>query len=392
VALASFPKVPRAGGKPPAGGEHRWPCDSCGSDLRFAPGQSSLVCPHCGHVQTIPAAGEHATRSALAELDLRAALRDDLPSVAMEEVRTTSCPGCGAHVEFDGTTFSKECQFCASPVVVDAGTQRQIRPQALIPFALTEGEARGRMVDWLGRLWFAPNGLVEYARKSRKLDGMYVPFWTFDAATRSRYRGQRGVYYYETQTVTVNVNGRNERRQQQVRRTRWSPVSGSVARSFDDVLVLGSKSLPYRLGDELTPWDLSQLVAYRPDYLSGFHAEGYTVPLAEADQVGKAKMAAVVQRDVAQDIGGDEQRIEQVETQYGNETFKHILLPVWVAAYRYGGKSYRFLVNGQTGEVQGERPYSTWKIALAVVLALIVAGAVVYLVQTQGGAVSFQTY
>jgi predicted RNA-binding Zn-ribbon protein involved in translation (DUF1610 family) len=391
VALASFPKVPRAGG-PPSGGEHRWPCDSCGSDLRFAPGQSSLVCPHCGHVQTIPEADDGDRRTALAELDLRDALRDALPERVMEEVRTTSCPSCGAMVEFDGTTFSKECQFCASPVVVDAGSHRHIKPQALVPFVLTEAEARGRMVAWLGSLWFAPNKVVEYARKGRKLDGMYVPFWTFDAATRSRYRGQRGIYYYESQTVTVNVNGRSERREQRVRKTRWQPVSGQVARNFDDVLVLGSKSLPYRLGDELTPWDLTQLVPYRPDYLSGFHAEGYTVALAEANEISKAKMAAIIQRDVARDIGGDEQRIDQIETQHGNQTFKHILLPVWLAAYRYGGKSYRFLVNGQTGEVQGERPYSVWKIAFAVLLALIAAAAVAYLVQTQGGTVTFQTY
>ena len=392
MALASFPKVTRADASAAGPGEHRWPCEQCGSDLRFAPGQSQMVCPHCGHTQTIPADSARATQAALTELDLRAALRDALPESAMEVFRATSCPSCGAMVEFDGPSFSKECQFCASPVVVDTESHRQIRPQAVIPFVLTETEARGRMVEWLGSLWFAPNKVVQYARKGRKLDGMYVPFWTFDASTRSRYRGQRGIYYYETQTVTVNVNGRMERRQQQVRKTRWQPVSGSVVRSFDDVLVLGSKSLPYRLGDELTPWDLSRLVPYRPDYLSGFDAEGYTVPLAEALQVGQSKMAAIIQRDVARDIGGDEQRIEQVETQYGDETFKHILLPVWMAAYRYGGKSYRFLINGQTGEVQGERPYSAWKIALAVLLALIVAGAVLYLTQTQGGSVSFQTY
>ena len=93
------------------------------------------------------------------------------------------------------------------------------------------------MTNWLGSLWFAPNGLVEFARKGRAMNGLYVPYWTFDAATASRYTGQRGEYYYETRTVTVNVNGRSEQRQEHVRHTRWHPVSGQVARDFDDVLV-----------------------------------------------------------------------------------------------------------------------------------------------------------
>ena len=359
--------------------EHRFPCESCGADLRFAPGQTELVCPYCGHVQGIPQADTPSRRSALTEYDLRAGLANDLPASQMTEVRTAHCPSCGAVVTFDGATHAADCPFCATPVVIDTGTSRLIKPQALIPFRLTETQARAEMVKWLGRLWFAPNGLVEYTRRGRALAGMYVPFWTFDADTASRYRGQRGVAYYETEWVTVNVNGRNERRQVQVRKIRWYPVSGQVARRFDDVLVMASTSLPKRLGDELTPWDLNALVPYRPDYLAGFGAEGYTVALRDGHAEARARMEQIIRLDVARDIGGDEQRIEAVETRHSAETFKHILLPIWSAAYKYNGKSYRFLVNAQTGEVQGERPYSVWKIMLAVLAAAIVVGGLVYL-------------
>lgn len=362
--------------------DSHYPCDSCGADLRFAPGQTQLVCAHCGHVQSIAADSPWTQSRALAELDLDKALADDLPGSVMEEVRTTSCPSCGALVEFDGATHATECPFCATPVVADTGSHRMIKPQALVPFALSETEARGAMTGWLGRLWFAPSGLVDYARKGRAMTGIYVPYWTFDAATRSRYRGQRGDYYYETRTVTVRVNGRPEQRQQQVRHTRWSPASGQVSRQFDDVLVMASRSLPQPLGDELTPWDLNALVAYKPDFLAGFRAEGYTVPLADGHGVARQRMAAVIQRDVQGDIGGDEQRIDALETAHSNETFKHILLPIWTAAYRYNGKSYRFLVNGQTGEVQGERPWSVWKILLACLVVAAIIGTVVWLDQT----------
>ena len=357
--------------------EHRWPCTQCGADLRYAPGQTELTCNHCGHVQAIAAVAPRAKARALGELDLRRGLADDLPDAASEDVRSTHCPSCGAVVEFQGANHAAQCPFCATPVVVDTGSHRRIKPQALVPFALSEAQARGQLVRWLGSLWFAPNGVLEYTRKGRAMDGIYVPFWTFDADTSSSYRGQRGEHYFETQTVTVMVNGKSERRQQQVQKTRWYPASGRVARRFDDVLVMASSSLPARLGNDLTPWDLGKLEAYSPDYLAGFQAEGYTVALADGNATAHAVMARVIENDVRRDIGGDVQRVESVDTDHSDETFKHILLPVWMAAYKYGGKSYRFLVNGQTGEVQGERPYSWWKIGFTVVLvAALVFGAV----------------
>jgi predicted RNA-binding Zn-ribbon protein involved in translation (DUF1610 family) len=359
--------------------EHRWPCSQCGAQLRYAPGQTSLTCDHCGHVQQIAPQPSRSRAKALQELDLATGLRGALPAVDMVEARTTTCPGCGAVIEITGATHATQCPFCATPVVLDTGTQRHIKPQALVPFVVTEREARKALTDWMGRLWFAPNTLLEYARKGRAMDGIYVPFWTFDAATASRYTGERGEYYYETRTVQVRVNGKMETRQEQVRHTRWYPASGRVARDFDDVLVMASRSLPARLGNELTPWRLDALVPYSPEFLAGFQAEGYTVELPDGHREARDRMERVIREDVRRDIGGDEQRVHSVDTSWSAETFKHILLPVWMAAYKYNGKSYRFLVNGQTGAVQGERPWSIWKIGLAAIIVLFLILGAVYL-------------
>ena len=357
--------------------EFRWPCDTCGSSLRFAPGQTDLICPNCGNAQHIERASAKSVARALDELDLQRGLQNDLPQSAMEEIRTSSCPNCGALVEFDGAVHAMVCPFCASPVVADTGTHRQIKPQAVLPFVLPERAAHDALTGWLGSLWFAPDSLLQYTRKGRAMTGIYVPFWTFDAESRTRYRGQRGEHYYESRTVTVRVNGKSEQRQEQVRRTSWSPASGTVARDFDDVIIMASASLPQKLGNDLTPWDLGALQPYSPDFLAGFRAEGYSISLTDGHVLATAKMEAVIRQDVNRDIGGDEQRIDSIATDYGSETFKHILLPVWMAAYKYNSKSFRFLVNGQTGEVQGERPYSIWKIAFAVIgVAIVVAGAV----------------
>jgi hypothetical protein len=243
------------------------------------------------------------------------------------------------------------------------------------------------MTLWLGSLWFAPNGLQDYARKGRRMDGIYVPYWTFDADTATSYSGRRGDDYYVSQTRTVN--GKSEPYQE--RRTRWRSVAGQVSRFFNDVLVMASHSLPRAYTDALEPWNLSDLTPYRPDFLSGLVAEAYGVGLEEGLTEARTKMDAVIDGDIRRDIGGDHQQITSKQTTMNDVTFKHVLLPVWMAAYKFQDRSFRFVVNGQTGKVQGERPWSKWKIALAVIAGLILAGIALYLYDLYqgGGSVSF---
>lgn len=364
---------------PPPLEEHRFPCPNCGADYRFAPDEGRLICDHCGHSEEMEQAGPW--EGAISELDFRAAVEMSLPEQEIEETRVSTCPNCAAQVEFDANIHATECPFCATPVVTDTGMHRHIKPRALLPFALDEATARKAMTDWLGSLWFAPNGLKEYARKGRKMQGIYVPYWTFDADTKSRYTGERGTVYYENRTVVRD----GKRVTQRVAKTRWRGVSGSVARWFDDVLVLASRSLPKRFTEALEPWDLSALEPYRPEFLAGFRAEGYTVELEDGFTEARQIMDNIIARDVRFDIGGDKQRIHGIKTTVSDVTFKHILLPVWLAAYKYRGETYRFVVNGRTGRVQGERPYSAIKIAIAVIVGIALATAVGYVVAMQEG-------
>lgn len=357
--------------------EHRFPCANCGSDLRFAPGAQNMpqmICDHCGNVQTIAITVPLA--EARRELEYEAALAQRLDASEVEETRVVTCPSCGAQTEFHEGVHAAECPFCATPVVTDTGIHRHIKPRALLPFAIDEAAARKAMTDWLGRLWFAPNGLQEYARKNRAMNGIYVPYWTFDADTKSSYRGERGTHYYVTRTVMRD----GKRTTQQVRKTRWRPVSGNVSRWFDDVLVLASRSLPKSYTDGLAPWDLQELAPYQPEFIAGFRAEGYQVPLDEGFSEARSIMDRTIREDARRDIGGDAQRVHSVATAYDAVTFKHVLLPVWLAAYKYRGQSYRFVVNGRTGRVQGERPWSAWKIAFAVVVGLILATIMAFVI------------
>ncbi|WP_375692018.1 TFIIB-type zinc finger domain-containing protein [Pseudooceanicola sp. LIPI14-2-Ac024] len=357
--------------------EHRFPCPNCGADYRYDPASGQLICDFCGNTETVETPAPQV--QTIQELDFRAALEAKLPAMEVEETRTSKCPNCGAEVEFDPDIHATECPFCATPVVTDTGVNRHIKPRGVLPFALDEATARRAMSDWLGALWFAPNGLKDYARKGRRMQGIYVPYWTFDAQTRSDYTGARGTIYYESQSVMRD----GKRQTIQVQKIRWHPASGRVARFFDDVVVLASRSLPKTYTDGLEPWDLSALEPYRPQFLAGFRAEAYQVELEDGYTEARAKMDQVILRDVKFDIGGDAQQVNGIDTRISDVTFKHVLLPVWLAAYKFQGRTYRFVVNGRTGRVQGERPYSAWKIAGAVAVALIFV--ILFLLVSQSG-------
>ncbi|MCC7322032.1 MAG: primosomal protein N' (replication factor Y) - superfamily II helicase [Rubellimicrobium sp.] len=374
--MSDFPDIPRParnGNSAGAEAEHRYPCAECGAELRFAPGTSEVTCTHCGHVQTIDTGAVDATE-AHRELDYAAAAASLSRDAEYEEHRSTACPGCGALVEFPESIQATRCPFCDTAVVAGTGSHRQIKPGGLIPFQLDERAARTAMTDWLGRLWFAPNGLRDYARKGRAMTGIYVPYWTFDAQAETDYRGQRGDHYYETRTVVRNGKHETVR----VQKTRWSLARGHVSRFFDDVLVLASHSLPKSHTDALEPWDMSALVTYQPAYLSGFSAEGYQVQLEDGMREARAIMDRTIDSDIRRDIGGDVQRIDWKDTALSDVTFKHVLLPIWTAAYRYNNRTFRFVVNAQTGKVKGERPWSWIKITIAAVIALVLAGLIAW--------------
>ncbi len=174
--------------------------------------------------------------------------------------------------------------------------------------------------------------------------------------------------------MATNAQGQPETRTRTVIQTDWYPTSGQVKHFFDDVLVYASASLPRDKIDQLEPWDLADLKPFDPAFLAGFKTERYTVGLVDGFKIAGQRMDVTIRQLCCQDIGGDHQQLSSVQTQHVGVTFKHLLLPVWLAAYSYQGQPFRILINARTGEVDGTRPYSWVKIALMV--ATVAAAAV----------------
>jgi DNA-directed RNA polymerase subunit RPC12/RpoP len=324
-----------------------------------------LKCPYCSHLNEIDDAGGF---EAVEELSFHTTIAEMQSAAPKVEAPMVKCSSCAAEIVKPANVTSLTCPFCASNIVAVGSTATVILPNAVLPFGVPRDKAIDSFRAWLKSRWFAPNALKREGRLDAAMNGAYVPAWTYDTHATTRYEGQRGDAYY----VTVG-SGKNRQR---VRKVRWSYRSGVVENTFDDVLVLASRSLPAKQMHALEPWDLKSVVPFSTDYLAGFRAECYTIDLAEGFELAKDIMRARIEGSIRNDIGGDEQRINKMYSQYDRLTFKHLLLPVWVSAYRYQNKVYQFLVNARTGEVQGERPYSWIKITLFTIMCLIIAAIV----------------
>lgn len=354
---------------------NHYPCASCGADLVFEPRDGFLTCPYCGHKEAIAKSTEQVEEQSYQQhLSIRPEQMEKLADNALE----VQCQSCGAKSIFTPPEVAGRCEFCGVQIVAQPKSADPIlTPGGVLPFCVTQQQASANLRQWLSSRWFAPNDLKRFA-EPEAIHGIYLPFWTYDTNTTTDYTGQRGEYYYVTETYYErDAQGREVQRTREVRHTRWYPASGTVTGSFDDVLIPATTSLSSDRLTALEPWDFPELRPYDPAFLSGFKAQRYQVDLKQGFELAKQVIAPAIENSVSNDIGGDEQRIESLSTEYSETTFKHLLLPVYAGAYRYNAKVFQILVNGRTGEIQGDRPYSFWKIALLVVTILIVIGILV---------------
>lgn len=341
--------------------------------MHFVPGATRLACAGCGSDDQA-AATDAAARTAMhEELDYEAHWRQQLASEPTIDAHLVACPHCGAQTQFDDHVVAAVCAFCATPLASStAQAARRIRPRGVVPFKVDAPRAQKLFRDWLSRRWFTPNALKATVRSLEGMRGVYLPCWTFDAQTTSEYEGERGTDRRVTETET-DASGRRVTTTRT--ETDWVDVSGVVEWRFDDTLVLASRSVPAPLAEVLRDWDVSDMQPFSLGYVAGFTVEAYHLGLEEGFGQAKIIFDERIKEAVRCDIGGDRQRIDKVLTQYREVTFKHILLPLWICSYPFKGKTWRVVVNGQTGTVKGDRPWSAWKIGFSVAAALAVVAA-----------------
>lgn len=355
--------------------EHfQFECKQCGFELDHEIGQNSLVCQSCGAVEPIDSQSFNVFQANPYESTVLNLVQDE-PNEVRHHVR---CETCGAGFDFPKDTHADECPYCGTNIIVPVNLQRQLLPDAVIPFDIAEEQANKSFRKWIKSLWFAPNSLKRLAIRKHPIQGTYIPYWGFDANTYSQYTGQRGTNYTTTIRVATVVNGKMVMKNQTVVKIRWRYVSGNVAHEFDNVLVPASELISNKLTASMKIWNLEKSQEYSPKFLSGYRSELYQVGLPRGFGYSKNIMKKFITRLVRRDIGGDHQRISSLDTRYERVGFKLLLMPLWVSAFLYNKKTFRFIINGQTGAVKGERPYSWIKIVSLILFIASIVGTGIY--------------
>ncbi len=355
-------------------------CPQCGAPrMDYDPATGGLKCPQCNYTQTIAAA-----QAAIAEHDLTTALSDTGKARGYgREMKAVKCNACGATTQVDPAVVSTMCPFCGSPQVLEQKPDPNlVQPESVIPFQLTSDQAYQNYKKWLGKGFFRPRDVIQKSGGAQ-MQGVYLPFWTFDAHAESRWTAESGNYYYETEHYTTTENGKTVRKTRQVQKVRWYPSSGHHADDYDDVLVSGTTSGDQPMLQKIYPFETAKLLPYKPDYLSGWAAEAYRIPLADAWKNGQEVIRKEEYGKCDRQVPGDTHRNLNVRTQLSQTTYKHVLLPVFLANYRYNTRLYHFMVNGQTGEVQGQAPVDWVKVAIVVVIVLAILAVVAFFILSQ---------
>lgn len=341
-------------------------CPSCGSFMVHKVNTFNLECTSCKTTKAIDATVYSRDKSSIYENQ----------STIINDNKVVDCPGCGADVEFLKQQISTSCPYCQSPLVTLP--INSIKPYSILPFSIDSLMAKNIFKDWLGSLFFAPNSIKNLLDFEHKFKPIYIPFYSFDSRTFTNYSGERGDAYYIEVQREVYINGKYQVITELERHINWSYVSGTTSRDFYDILINSKSDLP-DIVKQVYNFDLNRLMQYNPAFQSGFDAFEYNKELKGCYLDAKEYMNSVIHSDVLYSIGGDEQRVHSIDSNYKQEVFEVTMLPIWLSSFKHNSKEYSIAINGVSGEIFGQRPYSYSKIFITVFIVAAIVLALFYI-------------
>jgi predicted RNA-binding Zn-ribbon protein involved in translation (DUF1610 family) len=350
----------------PAGGEKadykkvvEFKCPQCGAETAYSIAEGGLTCTHCGYHQV---SETQAVGRGAQEFEFTLETMEEAAHGWDQDRKELACQNCGAVTSVPPGDLTHTCPFCGSNQVVNRNTPGDVlRPRFLVPFQVDANQCRQAMKNWLGNSWMVPKSLGKVAGRT-ELTGMYIPYWTFDSVTNSNWRAQVG----HTKTERYYSNGKWKTRTKIV----WRWESGKVRMNIDDLLISGASRLSPLLIERVESYNLAQLTPYQPSYLAGFHARAYDITLETAWEQARRVMRERARTACRGQASTSRIRNFSMSMDFGDESWRYILLPLYIANYTYAGRNFQVYVNGQNAEVAGQRPVDWRKVWMVIALLL----------------------
>jgi len=304
-------------------------CPRCGSSMRYSPDGAGLECAFCSYREGDNPTGRNG--GTYGDPDLSELEQDFITALATarghrrpSSMRTFHCQACGTGFILAPETHSLTCPYCETVYVTEAADSQDIvPPQGLIPFSFDREKAELIAHEWLDGQGFVSN-----------ITGIYVPAWTFDLHGEISWQG-------------LEPRGDD-----------WVPVSGNYYVLHDDLVVPAGENIAAHQAKCVRSYDLRGLVAYDAKYLADWPATRYQKSVAEASLKARRRVLEQLRRQPYKLTGGRIVRDLRLNSRgLAIDSFKLILLPMWIAHFRRDGNLLEAVINGQSGVVWGDRAY-----------------------------------
>lgn len=367
-------------------------CPACTGPLHYSAKSGKLACDYCGssfdvaEIEALYARKEAEAAAAKQAADAKAEAAQAAKAEAAEAaaasggwdtsdlsrdwgaeadgLRVYSCPSCGAELICDQSTAATACPYCGNPAIVPGQFSGALRPDYILPFRLSKGDAvQALRAHYKGKP-FLPRSFTS-ANHIEQIQGVYVPFWLFDG-------GAEGAASYRASNTNVFETGDYE-----ITETRHYHVVRAGSLAFEKIPVDASSKMPDDHMDSIEPFDYAQLRPFSTAYLPGYLADKYDVTIDDsrdrADTRCRETLAQAL-RDTVTGYGAYVTEREDIALRRGK--VHYALLPVWMLSTKWRGQDFLFAMNGQTGKLVGDLPTDRgrfWGMFAAIAAPLTVA-------------------
>lgn len=339
-------------------------CPNCAMPLRFDNQMKRFVCEYCDGSFLLHEIKDAADGAEGYNWD---ANKEEIKDEKLEGTVSYVCKFCGAEIVTDAITTATKCPYCSNVLLVTESLTGMLRPNKIIPFEINRDKLRELFNDFAKSKAFVPKSFINNPVLT-DIMGVYEPFWLYDSgvsgsisynATKVRSWSDSTYDYTETKYYNVTVDGRLR---------------------YVNVPADGSKRLDDNTMDSIEPFDYSKMIDFEPGYLSGYLAERFDVSADDNLERSKLRMWNSTEAKFRGNVSGynSVSKTSSNLRQYDRDVH-YALFPVYVFSIDYLGKKYDYAVNGQTGKIVGELPFSKklyriwkWK-RIGIVAAIIYA-------------------
>ena len=336
-------------------------CPQCGSEMVYEGGrQKRLKCRNCNYSRAL---NKHSDQVVNQQLQQGVKLNQFIKGLGLP-TKAYFCTECTAEIAMYDKSPLTICPFCTSDQLEPSDRDKEVfRPYSMIPFTISQDYAIKKLRNWLGMsywgAWFFP-GSVFGMLEPPKMRGVYLPVFLFDALTRNSWIAEAGLRFED------------EKKGKKVSRMIWDPTVGYYEHFFEELEIGVSEGIDQVNLEDILPYDFRMLVPYDTRFLEdNWTVELYQIPEMEGFKLANMSMDTEIMTAALERIIADDVRKLKITSEKLSIAFKHVLVPVWIGSYAYEGEVFQFMVNGQTGEIAGEKPLATYKMYIAVAIAVV---------------------